>query len=275
MGAIALLIQQLVSFINEWPTLKLKFEETFTELSQVLQDNFAITKDQQDAFINQFIQQSSGDLVSFIKDSISISIFWTVMLILIPVLAALILYYRNLLAHVLYRIFPNERRESINTILLLTTTTYYNFIKGMIIVYIIVGILNSLGLLFLGIPHAIFFGFTAAVLTFIPYVGILVGSLLPISMAWITYNSILYPLGVIGVFALVQYLEANIIFPIAVSHRLKINALVTLLAILAGGILWGISGMILFVPFLAITKLIAEHHPKMKTLEKLLGENII
>lgn len=272
-GAVTILIQQFSAFIKEWPTLKVKFEETLLELSQVLKDDYAITEEQQDAFLDQFINHSSGDVVGLLKDGLTASAFWIVMLILIPVFAVLILYYRNLLAHVLYRLFPNERNESIKDILLLTTTTYYNFIKGMIIVYVIVGILNSAGLLLLGVPHAIFFGFMAAILTFIPYIGIMVGSLLPIAMAWITYNSIWYALGVVGIFAFVQYLEANVIFPLAVSNRLNINALATLVAILAGGILWGVAGMILFVPFLAITKLIADHHPKMKTWSMLLGKN--
>jgi predicted PurR-regulated permease PerM len=155
----------------------------------------------------------------------------------------------------------------------LSVTTYYNFIKGMIIVYAIVGLLNSIGLLILGVPHAVFFGFVAAILTFIPYVGIIIGSLLPITMTWITYNSVWYALGVVGIFALVQYLEANIIFPLAVSNRLRINALVTLMAIVIGGILWGVAGMILFVPFLAIAKLIADHHPKMKVWSVLIGSD--
>jgi predicted PurR-regulated permease PerM len=137
---------------------------------------------------------------------------------------------------------------------------------------LIVGILNSAGLLLLGIPHAFLFGFIASILTFIPYVGILIASLLPISMAWITYNSIWYPLGVIGIFALVQYLEANLIFPLAVSSRLKINTLVTIAFIFAGAIIWGVSGMILFIPFLGILKLVADRTPSLKTLSIILGE---
>jgi predicted PurR-regulated permease PerM len=141
----------------------------------------------------------------------------------------------------------------------------------MVVVYVIVGTLNSIGLLLLGIPHAIFFGFIASILTFIPYVGITVGSLLPITIAWITYDSIWYPLGIIGVFVFVQYLEANIIFPLAVSRRLNVNTLVMLLAIFVGGILWGMSGMILFVPFAGIAKLIADHNPEWKTISMILG----
>jgi predicted PurR-regulated permease PerM len=153
----------------------------------------------------------------------------------------------------------------------LTIKTYYDFIKGMSIVYIVVGVLNSIGLLLLGVPYAVLFGFVASILTFIPYVGIIVGALLPVSMAWITYDSVWYPLGVIGIFAFVQYLEANIIFPIAVSSRLNVNTLVMLIAIFVGGLLWGVAGMILFVPFVGIAKLIGDHNPQWKPISLILG----
>jgi predicted PurR-regulated permease PerM len=141
----------------------------------------------------------------------------------------------------------------------------------MALVYLIVGILNSLGLWMLGIPHAALFGFVASVLTFVPYVGILVASLLPISVAWLTYSSVWYPVGVVAVFGVVQYLEANVIFPLAVSSQLKVNTLMTIIAIVLGGLLWGVMGMILFVPFLAILKLVADRSPRMRTLAMLLG----
>jgi predicted PurR-regulated permease PerM len=272
LSAIALLVQQFAAFLKEWTLIKLKVEESFQQFSQFLVDYYAISKEQQDQMLNQLFNQSSGNLIEFIRQFLSASAVGAVLLILIPVFAVLILYYRHMLVEVLYRLFPNEQNETIKNILFLTITTYYNFIKGMILVYAIVGVLNSIGLLILGVPHAILFGFIVAILTFIPYIGIMIGALLPVAMAWITYNSIWYALGVVAVFAFVQYLEANVIFPLAVSNRLNINALATLAAIIVGGIIWGVSGMILFVPFLAIIKLVADHHPKMKTISMMLGK---
>jgi predicted PurR-regulated permease PerM len=138
-------------------------------------------------------------------------------------------------------------------------------------VYALVGVLNSIGLLLLGVPNAILFGLIASILTFIPYIGIMVGSLLPIAIAWVTYDSIWYPVGIVAMFTFVQYLEANVIFPWAVSNRLNVNTLVVLIAIFVGGLLWGVAGMILFVPFVGILKLIADHNPKLKTLSMALG----
>lgn len=270
-GVFILLVQQFISFLEEWPVIKLKFEESIAQVSQFFSEYYSVSKQQQHDWLTSIANQSAGSILQLIRQTIAAYSVSVVLLILVPVFASLILYYRSLLLSVLFRVFPNERQAEIKSMLLQAVTTYYNFIKGMIIVYMVVGILNSIGLLLLGVPHAIFFGFVAAVLTFIPYIGIMVGSLLPITMAWITYNSVWYALGVVGVFTVVQYLEANVIFPLAVSNRLKMNALVTLAAILAGGILWGVAGLILFVPYLAILKLIADRHPKMKTWSLLIG----
>ncbi|MBY0436448.1 MAG: AI-2E family transporter [Cyclobacteriaceae bacterium] len=266
-----LLVQQFTLFLKEWPTIQLKVHDLVSTITRSAINYYSITEAQQE----KWAQELATRLISFLVDGfpsvVTASVYSFVLLIMVPLFAALILYYRHRLVEILFYIFPQERHEDLRSILSLTIGAYYNFIKGMALVYLIVGVLNSAGLLILGVPHAIFFGFVASILTFIPYLGIMVGSLLPLTMAWITFNSVWYPLGVILVFTIVQYLEANVIFPFAVSSRLNMNALATLVAIVAGGIIWGVSGMILFVPFAGIVKLIADRHPKMKLWSLLIG----
>ena len=98
----------------------------------------------------------------------------------------------------------------------------------------------------------------------------MIASLLPISVAWITFNSIYYPIGVIAIFTIVQILEAYIIFPFAVSNRMNLSTLFVLIFIILGGIIWGASGMILFIPLLSIIKLIADRTHGLESIAKLL-----
>ncbi|MEK6782602.1 MAG: AI-2E family transporter [Bacteroidota bacterium] len=268
---VLLMAKQISLFQKEWPVIQMKMQELITGLTHSFVNYYSISKEQQEQWVAEIAGRAINIIVEGAPTALSASIYMAVLLIIVPIFSALILYYRNQLNEFIYYLFPQERKEDLRNLLSLTIDAYYNFIKGMAIVYLIVGALNSIGLLIIGVPHAVFFGFIASVLTFIPYLGIMVGSLLPITMAWITFNSIWYPLGVILVFTIVQYLEANLIFPIAVSNRLNINTLATLIAIIVGGIIWGVSGMILFVPFIGIVKLIADRHPKMKMWSLLLG----
>ena len=271
LSLMGLLAKQFFEFLEVWPSLQAKLSVSRQQLSDLMVNVYGISLEQQGRWMTQVTDETAGNLFTLFKKAISISAVSVVMLILMPIYALLILYYRKLWVEVLCRIFSSQQKEDIHKILSLTIATYYNFIKGMGLVYLIVGVLNSIGLLLLGVPHAILFGLIASILTFIPYVGILVGALLPITMAWITYDSIWYPVGIVVIFTFVQYLEANVIFPWAVSSKLNVNTMVVLIAIFAGGLLWGVAGMILFVPFVGILKLLADHNPKLKTLAMLLG----
>jgi predicted PurR-regulated permease PerM len=266
-----LLIMQLAGFASEWPQLKIKLIEALGNMSLFISDHFNYSKEEQLSWLSNMGKDSTGGLFQLIQSTLYSSGVWLVLFILIPIFSALLLYYRTMFVNVLFTFFPEEKTPVIRKILHETVTTYYNFIKGMALVYLIVGILNSVGLLIIGVPHPLLFGFIASVLTFIPYVGILVASLFPITLSWITYNSIFYPLSVIALFAFVQYLEANLIFPLAVSNQLKINTFITIVVIIVGGILWGAAGMILFIPFIAIIKLIADNTEELKTLSVFLG----
>lgn len=270
---VMLLINQFFGFVEEWPLIHAKLTEAIANVRNFLAVDWGFSMAAQQRLIESVTDQSGGTIVQVLRHVFSASAFSVVMLILVPVYSVLILYYRKTWMVVLAKIFSSEKKEKLHEMIALTIQSYYSFIKGMAIVYLIVGILNSLGLLLLGVPHAILFGFIVAILTFIPYVGIVIGSLLPIGMAWITFDSVWYPAGVVAIFTVVQYLEANIIFPLAVSRKLNVNTLIMLLAIFAGGIIWGMAGMILFVPFVGIARLVADHNPRWKTWSLILGAN--
>lgn len=264
-------ITQLMGFSDHWNSLQPKLIETINNFSAFLTRAFDFSMSQQQEYMQKAVMNSSGQIIGIFQDSIISSGTSLVAFLLIPIYSALILYYRRLLVVGIHSMFDKERRPVVNAVILETIQAYYNFVKGMIVVYIVVGILNSLGLWALGIPNPFLFGFLAAIMTFIPFFGIIIAALLPITVSWVTNDSAWYPLGIVGVFSLVQYLEANFIFPWAVSSKLQINALSTIICIVIGGIVWGAAGMILFVPFMAILKLIADRVPQLAPLSILLG----
>jgi predicted PurR-regulated permease PerM len=246
--------------------------EAQSQLSVLITEQLGITSENQVEFFKKYIGSLSSKIFSLIPGFVYSFSQSVISLVLILVFATLLLFYRRMLALVLKRILPSDNGKASHDILIETVQAYSNFIKGMMIVYLIVGTLNSIGLFIIGVPHPFLFGFIASILTFIPYVGIMIASLLPITVSWIEFNSILYPLGVILVFAIVQFLEAYIIFPYAVGNRLRINTLAIMVTIVIGGILWGAAGMILFIPFVSIVKLIADRTESLKTVSLLLGD---
>lgn len=206
-----------------------------------------------------------------LESTLQITISTLFILFLIPVYMALILYHRKVLVQYLKLVIADKYEKQLDSILQQTIGTYFHYIKGMVLVYLIVGILNSLGLLALGVDHAIVFGMLCAIMTIIPYIGIIISALLPISVVWLETGNIWYPLGVVAVFVIVQYLEASVIFPKVVGSQLHVSTLAMLISIIAGGIIWGVSGMVLFIPFVAILRIMSDHIDEWKPLRLLLS----
>lgn len=192
-------------------------------------------------------------------------------LFIIPVFSALLLYHRRTYVMALTKLVDRSWADHLPGLLQKVVSNYARFILGMVQVYLIVGTLNSVGFLLLGVPNAILFGMLTAVATMIPYAGIILSSLLPITLAWTTTGSMWIPVGVIAVLAVVQYLEANLIFPKVVGGKLGLNTMASLVIIFTGGLLWGVAGMILLLPMASILKLVSEEVPEWEALRLLLG----
>jgi len=265
-----LLVIELRVLQNELPELKERIQPSIEEFRLWLKDSFGFTMESQERwFQHQKEGLGSGGLfLGSLLKGVTSNLF---ILFIIPVFSALFLYNRSSFVLFIKLIVPLKYKRESGAILTQTVHTYFSYIKGMILVYLIVGILNSAGLLALGVRHALLFGFLTAIMTIIPYAGIIVSALLPISIAWIDTGAVWVPLGIVGVFSFVQYLEANVIFPKVVGTQLKVSTWTMLVFIIAGGIIWGVSGMILFIPAAGILKIISDHLEEWKAWNVLLS----
>ncbi|MDP4129116.1 MAG: AI-2E family transporter [Bacteroidota bacterium] len=264
---VALLIWQLNVFRGDTPLIVRMIKETSGHLNAWLLDNLGITA----ATLNNWTDKLTGMFGSKLSSTIQMIINSFFVALLIPIFTALIMSRRKVLVEFLRSILPERHRQNLDKILLITIHTYFNYIKGMIMVYVIVGILNSIGLLALGVKHAILYGMLCAIMTIIPYIGITISALLPISVIWMQTGNFWYPLGVIAIFSFVQYLEANVIFPKVVGSQLEVSTLAMLVSIILGGIIWGVAGMVLFIPFVAIAKIISDHIEEWKPINLLIS----
>lgn len=257
---LTLLVVQFNIFKQDLPELLNKLKPALLQFQDWIA-SFGISTPAQNQWWQQTLERAGSNVGSIVSKTLSAGMNSFVTLFLVPVYAALFLYNRKVFVQFLVRLTGQENQPEMQEVLQEVILTYFRFIKGMVLVYVIVGVLNSIGLLALGIRHAVLFGMLTAVMTIIPYIGIFISALLPISVAWITKDSIWYPLGVVAVFGFVQYLEANLIFPRVVGAQLKVSTWATLVAIIAGGLIWGVSGMILFIPFTGILKIVSDHMP--------------
>lgn len=266
-----LLLWQLNYLKNDLPVLLQKIQSALQQLQQWVNDKVGVAFNLETGWMENAARNSGGNIGSFIQSVFKSMGGLLFSLFLIPVFTALFLYHREQFVQFLKALIPEKYHQRLNTILHEASYAYNKYIIGLIKVYLIVGTLNSIGLLLLGVEHAILFGMLTAFMTMVPYVGIIISSLLPITVAWVTTDSLLYPLGVVGIFAFVQYLENAVIFPKVVGQQLNVSTWAILVAMLAGGIIWGVAGMVLFMPFVAILKIISGHIEEWRPLNILLS----
>lgn len=263
---------QILSFGEDLPELQQKFNELLNSLHQYVSRTFGINKSNQLNWVRtsaNSMMQSSG---AFFTSMLAYTTNTFADLGLMPVFIFFFLYYRSFFKQFLNKLFIRTPNRNITEIMYKIQNVVKNYIMGLLLVMAIVAALNTIGLLVLDIEYAFFFGALAALLNIIPYLGIIIGSILPIMMALLTKDSNWYALGVAGVFTVVQLLEGNFITPNIVGSKVSVNPLAAIIALIIGGILWGPSGMILSIPFTAITKVILDHIEPLEPFGFLLGE---
>lgn len=219
--------------------------------------------------VKEIVKQNSNKIVDFLTRSGSILSDF----ILTPLYMFFFLLYRSFLISFLYKATSKvSDKKNMRTILSQLYKVQQNYLVGLVSVMFIVGVLNSIGLLALEVDYPFFFGFLAALLLLIPYIGIIIGSILPALIALATKDSYWYAVGVIAIFGFIQFVEGNFITPKITGSKVSLNAFVSILVIILFSMLWGIPGMILALPITASLKVIFDHSEKFKSIGFVLGE---
>lgn len=192
--------------------------------------------------------------------------------IMVPLYTFFLLYYRDFFREFFFKAFKKTPIEVVNNVLNKIYHVVQSYLIGLITVMGIVAILNTAGLMFMGIEYAWFFGSLASLLMLLPYIGITIGSILPALFALATKDSYWYAVGVIGWFQLVQFLEGNIITPNITGSKVSINPLMSIIAIILGGMLLGFTGLILALPLVAVLKVLFDSIPSTEAFGFVIGE---
>ncbi|MCF8254200.1 MAG: AI-2E family transporter [Bacteroidia bacterium] len=268
--SILLLISQLSGLLDELP----KLIQNITTLLVQTEKWFAESFDLKLRVIQTWVKDANADLVNESRTLIGSTIMGIgsvlVILVLIPVYVFMILYYKRLLLYFLYNVFGENEKDRVYQLLISMKSVVQNYLLGLFIETVLVAILNSIGLLILGLEYAILIGILGALLNIIPYLGGLVAVTLPVIIALAT-QSTSTALWVIVIYGVIQFIDNNIIMTKIVASKVQINGLISVAIVIAGGALWGVSGMFLSIPLAALLKVYFDQSKYLKPFGFLLG----
>jgi len=264
---------QVSRLSDAWPQLTDKFQHLLDEAVAWASVNFNISEQK----INDWIQNTKKELFTISSSSIGITLNsiggLLVPVFLMPVYILMILYYQSHLLKFAHQLFSASNDNKVSEVLTETKTIIQSYLVGLFVEFIIVAILNSAGLLLLGIDYAILLGIIGALLNIIPYLGGIIGVVLFMIVALVTKTPV-YVVYVIALYSVIQFIDNNYIVPKIIGSKVKLNALISLIAVIAGAALWGIPGMFLSIPLTAIFKLIFDRVESLKPWGFLLGDSI-
>jgi predicted PurR-regulated permease PerM len=265
---------QIGNFINDWPSIQKTISVKWGSLQDLVAETFKISKEEQEIWITNKIKEnaSKGGVVIFGIFSATTSLLAS--FALIPIYTFFLTLYRDKIKEFLRLISKDKHGEKAIIVVNKISKVSQKYLIGIFLDVTILSILNSTGFLILGLPNAIMFGILISILNIIPYIGVLIGSLLPIMMAFLTFDSIGLTIGVAGVCVLVQFLDNNFITPLVVGGSVSINPLTATIVLIASAIIWGIPGMILCMPLTGMIKVIFDNIDSLKPYGFLMGEEI-
>jgi AI-2 transport protein TqsA len=168
-------------------------------------------------------------------------------------------------------LFDPSQNEKVQAIIIRIRSLINSYVLGLLIEMSVVAVLIFTSMMIIGVKYALLISIMAAVLNIIPYLGIYFCMAIAMLITTVT-STTGHVVAVAIVFIVTHFLDANLILPHVVGGKVKMNPFITILAVLIGHLIWGIPGMFLFIPLMAMIRLVSDEVPGMKPWAILLGE---
>lgn len=271
-GIIVLLSSQFSGFAQDLPNIRNNLNERISKVQEFIHKETGVSPEKQSDLMEKKVSdllETSGKYI----ETVFVTTTGTLGKVgIVFIYVFFFLFYRHRFKNFILKITPSMHERKTRHVINQISKVTQNYLTGVFIVMFILSIINTVGLLIVGLKHAVFFGVVAALLIIIPYIGTFLGGFIPTLYAFVTADSIGFAIATASVFVVSQFIESNFLTPKIVGGKVKINALAAIIALFSGGFIWGIAGMVLFVPFLGVAKIIFDNVEALKPFGYLIGD---
>lgn len=269
-GVLYLVGSQISNLADDWPMLKSQVQQSVKELSSYIHHAFHITQRKQMGYVEDTekkIIASGTDVIGQTFGAISsVLVFYVFSLIF----CFFTLLYRHLLLKFLVWVFHEGHTHIVHDIVENVQRILRQYILGLLLEMIVVATIACTAFFFIGVKYAVLLGILIGLFNLIPYLGIFSALLLSCLITFATgsiKDTSLVAICVLGI----HLVDSNFLLPTIVGSKVKLNAFVTFLGLLLGEMIWGLSGMFLSIPIMAILKIIFDRVDDLKPWGYLLG----
>ena len=273
-GILYFILWQISDIAKDWDAIQTNLSIHFDSFQKFISSNFNINNVEQKVLINNasknFLESGKNiigtSLVSFSDIILNMT--------LIPIYIFIFLLYRALFITFLSKLFQPAYHEKLQDILYQIKVSVQSYIVGLLIELVIVSTLTTVGFMVIGVKYAIVLGLITGILNLIPYIGILFAGILSIIATLTASPDLTLITGVLIIVIVIQLIDNNLIVPMIVGSKVQINALVSIVGIIIGGVIAGFSGMFLAIPIIAILKVIFDRIESLEPWGYLMSDEI-
>lgn len=251
------LIQQSVNLVNTAPKLFNDFQTFLTErFPSIIDEESTLRKSL--ISVGETIRDRGGQLLESVLTSAASLINVVVLLVVVPVVAFYLLYDWDRMVAEIDRLLPREHAPTIRMLARRIDDTLASFIRGMGTVCLMLGTFYAVALMLVGLQFGLVVGAFAGLITFIPYVGALLGGALAVGLALFQFWGDWISIGLVAaIFVTGQVLEGNILTPKLVGNSVGLHPVWLIFALTVFGALFGFVGMLVAVPVAAAIGVLA------------------
>ncbi|WP_373059021.1 AI-2E family transporter [Zunongwangia sp. H14] len=263
---LGLLSYQLESFVEKWPEIKETMKPKLEQVKQFAVKNTPLNAED----LNFNDSKSSSTVVPAVGSSGQLpekkaaSLLTTISgaignFLLTFIYVFFFLNYRQKFKNFLLHVFPDEKREKVNSVIIKSAKVAPQYLIGRLLLIAFLIVLYAVGLGISGVNNFILVSIVAAILSLIPYLGNIIGLAMAMAFGYLTSGEIGVLIGVIITFSVAQFLESYVLEPYVVGDRVDLHPFVVIIAVVIGNLVWGIIGMILAIPIVGILAVILLH----------------
>ena len=268
-----LFIIQFSQFADQLPGIRAIIDSEIEKVQEQIASATGVPLDEQKEIIERRTRDLWGIIESRAAAFVGSMLDFTLKFLLAFVYVFLLLLYRKKFTSFIIRIYSTEKeREIAYDALKKISRVVYQYLWGRAQVMFVLAVMYYLTFLIFGLPFALLLTLFGALITIIPYIGPWISGLVPVIFALIFFDTTSHKVTFTIIIIIIQLLESYIFEPFFIGKEVKLNALAVVIAIILGGLIWGVAGMILFVPLFATIKIISNHSKEFGPLGTLLGK---
>jgi predicted PurR-regulated permease PerM len=262
---------QFSTFAENVTQIQSKGKEILQQAQSYIEEQIGMSPQEQAEVVKQQTQKSNQSGPGLPATILKAIISTLTGIVLALVITFLMIYNKEQFETFFLRLYDDKDKEKVKSVVGQITQVSQKYLTGRAMSVLIIATLYSIGLLIVGIKNAVLLAGIAALLTVIPYIGTVIGGLFPVMMAFLT-EDVQTALWAGVVMLAIQTIDNYFIEPNVVGAEVNLNALWSILSILAGGMIWGVAGMIVFLPLFGIIKIVCDHVEPLKPIGYVLGE---